>query len=231
MTEPALVVFDLDGTLTRRDTMLPFLVSLCGAGAVVVAGLRDLPGLAAAALGRADRDAAKQRLLGRLLADIPAAHMTSAGERFAASGRYSFRPAVVELLRWHQGRGDAVVVVSAGLEVYVRPIVQRLGVELVAATRLAVQDGRLTGSFEGANVRGDEKLVRLQELISASSAPLVAYGDSTGDSQLLAAASHAVWCGRRTPLHTARLHLRGSHAAVLTALTERLSDLPPPQQD
>lgn len=231
MTVPALAVFDMDGTLTRRDTLLPFLVSHCGVRRVALVGLRGLPELLAVAIGRSERAAAKQRMLARLLAGSSVAEVLSAGHRFAAAGRYSLRPEVVELLRWHQRRGDAVAVVSAGLELYVRPIVERLGVELVAATRLASQGGFLTGSFEGANVRGDEKVVRLRELVASPAVRIIAYGDSAGDSQLLDAAELAVWCGRRPPLHAARLHLRGGHGAVVAALAERLSDLPPVRSD
>ena len=64
MTARTVAAFDVDGTLTRRDTLLPFLADLVGPGRLARA-------LAVAAVGRPKRDAAKERLLIRLLRGRP----------------------------------------------------------------------------------------------------------------------------------------------------------------
>ena len=66
--------------------------------------------------------------------------------------------------------------VSASLEAYVATAGQILGADGAVATRLEVVDATLTGRYEGANCRGDEKLRRLRQWIETdgdrSRAPL-----------------------------------------------------------
>lgn len=222
-----LAVFDMDGTLTRRDTLLPFLFHLVGPAALVRAAGWEFRSLVSAASGRGDRNRAKEALLGRVLSGLPEDAVREAGERFAAGGAYRLRPEVVDLVRWHQAQGHETAVISAGLHVYVRPIVARVGVDRVAATRLSVREGVLTGQLEGLNVRGSEKVAHLRQLVAGRQVRLVAYGDSAGDLDLLDAVDHAVWCGRRAPRRLGHLHLRRAGAPVLSVLAERLKDLPP----
>jgi phosphatidylglycerophosphatase C len=72
----------------------------------------------------------------------------------------------------------------------------------VLATRLAVDDdGRCTGALDGANCRGPEKVRRLHAWLDEShggrrGVVVWAYGDSTGDRELLADADHPVRVGR-----------------------------------
>ena len=67
------------------------------------------------------------------------------------------------------------------------------------ATRLAVgADERLTGGLDGPNCRGPEKVRRLHDWIDAthggrSVVELVAYGDSSGDREMLADADEPHW--------------------------------------
>ena len=182
--------FDFDGTLTRRDTLLPFLVQLCGPSRVAWALASEAPVLASVALGRGDRDAGKARLLARVLAGLPMAAVQAVVDSYAADvTARRLRPDTVTRLRWHVRNGHDVVVVSASPELYVAPIVRRLGVLTVLATGLEVDAAdRLTGRLLGANVRGPEKERRLREHLGSEPVTLYAYGDSTGDRELLAMA-------------------------------------------
>lgn len=182
--------FDFDGTLTRRDTLLPFLVQLCGPSRVAWALAREAPVLASVALGRGDRDAGKARLLARVLAGRPLVAVQAVVDSYAADvTARRLRPDTVTRLRWHVRNGHDVVVVSASPELYVAPIVRRLGVTTVLATGLEVDAAdRLTGRLLGANVRGPEKERRLREHLGSEPVTLYAYGDSTGDRELLAMA-------------------------------------------
>jgi phosphoserine phosphatase len=72
-----------------------------------------------------------------------------------------------------------------------------LAVELVAGT-----DGILTGDVVGAaNCRGRGKVERLRTWVqgafgTGTPVELWAYGDSTGDAELLASADHPTWIGK-----------------------------------
>ncbi|HRE03597.1 MAG TPA: HAD-IB family hydrolase, partial [Ilumatobacteraceae bacterium] len=102
------------------------------------------------------------------------------------------RPDTSARLAWHQRQGHQVVLVSASLGAYLRPLAERLGLDGVLCTDGVVgADGRYTGDLRDGNCRGPEKQRRLAEWMFANGvadAPVWAYGDSTGDREMLAAA-------------------------------------------
>jgi phosphatidylglycerophosphatase C len=96
------------------------------------------------------------------------------------------------------------VIVSASLGAYLRPLAERLELDGVLAVELVADaGGTLTGEVAGGiNNRGPEKVARLQAWLDGRFGPgtevdLWAYGDSSGDSELLAIADHPTWVGRR----------------------------------
>jgi phosphatidylglycerophosphatase C len=204
---PAVAAFDFDGTLTHRDSLLEFLVSVRGAVTTARAVIAESPRFALVLLGRSPRDEAKEALLSRLLSGADARQVSESGQAFGerlVSRR--LRPAMRHRLDWHRRAGHQVVIVSASPALYVEAAGRRLGVDAVLATELEVgADGRLTGKLSGANVRGDEKVTRLKAWLEASSPSsgdegprrLWAYGDSKGDAEMLAMADVAVWVGWR----------------------------------
>jgi phosphatidylglycerophosphatase C len=186
-------LFDFDGTLGRGDSLLPFLRRVAG------------PTELALALGRhitvaRDRDRYKERVLATLLAGREvqpiAALATSFGAELVAG---HLRTEVVAHLREHQAAGHRTALVSASPALYLEEVRQRLAIDFDLSTRLAVgDDGRFTGALDGGNCRGPEKARRAAELIGRLGADEVhAYGDSSGDAELLALAEVPHWVGRR----------------------------------
>ena len=204
--------FDFDGTISKRDSLLPFLQHVCGANRLYRALGAAAPGvLASVARGRLDRDAAKDAVLVRLLAGRPLAEVAAAGERFAdvlLAGR--LRPDTLSRVDHHRREGHELVIVSASPAVYLEPLGERLGFDAVLATRLEVgPDDVLTGRMHGRNCRGPEKVARLTSWLAGDRPRLVAYGDSSGDRELLAAADEAHFVGRvRVPRTPSRGALR-----------------------
>jgi phosphatidylglycerophosphatase C len=193
----AVAAFDFDGTLSRRDTMVPFLVRIAGWPGLVAATARALQ-------RTRDRNAAKVAVVGDLVRGMPADELAAHGRAYAATLPAVLRPEVVERLRWHRSEGHAVVLVSAGLEVYLRPLAEELGVDDVLGVVLETDDGGLvTGAVDGGiNNRGPQKVHRLRAWLDArfgrhATVELWAYGDSSGDEELLAHADHPTWVGRR----------------------------------
>ena len=196
-----LAAFDLDGTLTQRDTLLPFLHRAFGRGRTYRALLASsLPLARAAALGGAHRDVAKAAVLRGVLAGAPLDGLMEAAEAFADHVvAHRLRPEVRAKVDWHRAEGHELVLVSASPELYVTPIGRRLGFDTVLATRLEVgADGRLTGRLVGPNCRGPEKVMRLREWRGEGLALAYAYGDSAGDREMLDLAMTAVRVGRRS---------------------------------
>jgi phosphatidylglycerophosphatase C len=195
-TTPVVAAFDVDGTLTVRDCVRPFLVEVGGWHRILWSLLRQpLRSLAAAA--RRDRDAMKEVVVGGVLHRRSVADVERAGLRFAERVKAGWlRPDTVARLRWHQLRGHRTVLVSASLGPYLRPLGHALGVDAVLCTEVVRNGERFGDRLDGANCRADEKARRLGEWMHAEQLDTVvvwAYGDSAGDRALLAAADHPVW--------------------------------------
>jgi phosphatidylglycerophosphatase C len=79
-----LAAFDFDGTLTRRDTLVPFLATIAGRASLLRALGAESPRLALAAAGRRDRDLVKERVLTRILGGRSYAEVEAAGRAFGA---------------------------------------------------------------------------------------------------------------------------------------------------
>ena len=189
---PAVAVFDVDGTLTSGDCVLPFLRRVAGRRLAFALLRRPLALLAG--LVRGDRDVLKA-LACASLAGIPATEIDSQGAEFAREVVSSqLRDDTTARLRRHRERGHTVVLASASLDAYLEPLGGLLGADEVVCTVLARgADGLLTGRLEGVNCRGPEKARRVRSLLEArglGNAELWAYGDSRDDDALLAIADH-----------------------------------------
>jgi phosphatidylglycerophosphatase C len=198
-TRRTFAAFDFDGTLTRRDTLVPFLTSVAGRTAVMRAFAAESSGLARAAAGRGDRDVAKERVLTRVLAGVPHSEVSTAGCAFGVElARRAITPEARDRIAWHRREGHDVVIVSASLDVYLGGVAEALGVTHLLCTSLDIDDrGACTGRLLGANCRGPEKATRLQTLFGregfgSEEIELWAYGNSRGDDEMLALADHAV---------------------------------------
>jgi phosphatidylglycerophosphatase C len=195
--------FDLDGTLTRRDCVVPFARRVARTHVLAGRLLRNPVALAGAGVRR-DRDALKAAGAAAAFRGAGVDDVRELAEAFAhevhASG---LRPEVVARLDDHRRAGDTVLLVSASFEMYVRPLGVLLGADDVLAARLEVgADGRLTGRLEGENCRGPEKVRRLHTWLDEhaggrAAVHVTAYGDSAGDVELLADADEAHWVGAR----------------------------------
>ena len=187
--------FDFDGTITRRDTLVPFLRQVAGHRGFGAAFVAALPALRAAER----REAYKAAVLHRILGGLRAADLHAEARAYGSDLSSRFRPEIVDRIRWHQDEGHEVVIVSASLRAYLDPVVEHLGLDGVCAVELEVDDeGLLTGHMVGANCRGPEKVRRLTDWLGGDTpARLWAYGNSSGDRELLAAAQEPTWIGRR----------------------------------
>jgi phosphatidylglycerophosphatase C len=192
--ERVVAAFDFDKTISTRDNVVPFLRAAVGRPRLTRALLAISPRLVAAALNEERRDAAKVALVRRTLTGYEAARLTDVATGFADDViAHHLRPDVVERVEWHRSQGHELVIVSASFTSYLDPIAARLGFAAVLATELAVgDDGRLTGELVGPNVRGHEKVRRLDTWLGDRPVFVWAYGDSSGDRELFARANQPI---------------------------------------
>lgn len=193
-----LALFDLDGTLTRRDTLSDLLLRHFGLRRCLAAGIPLTPWLAGVPSGLVSRDAAKVRVLKSFFGGMPESEFLAIGEHYAGHHLEALlRPQARARLHWHIQEGHRVIVISASISDWIRPWTERLGIELLAS-EIDRHNGRITGELAGENCRGEEKVRRLRALLDpADYQPIYAYGDTDGDTAMLALADHPTYRGLR----------------------------------
>jgi phosphatidylglycerophosphatase C len=186
--------FDFDGTLSTRDNFVPFLRRVAGTSAVTRAMAASSARLARSPRSTWSRDEMKALVLHDLFAGYADDALDEIGRGFAFEIiQRHLAPEMVQRADWHRTQGHALVIVSASLGVYLRPIAEHLRFDDVLCTELAVgPDGFLTGEMAGPNVRGEEKARRLDVWIGDANMFVWGYGDSSGDRELWARADRAV---------------------------------------
>ena len=193
--------FDVDGTLTTRDCVRPFLERAAGRRRLLASMLRR-PGATIVAAMHRDRDRLKEIIVGGSLRGKLVSDVERAGEQFAQYVLVNWlRPDTLRRLRWHQRSGHRTVLVSASLAAYLRPLALRLGIDDVLCTDSARSGDRYGDRLDGANCRAGEKRRRLDQWLEERRwihAEVWAYGDSAGDRELLDRADHPVWVNGAT---------------------------------
>ncbi|MDR1579669.1 MAG: HAD-IB family hydrolase, partial [Synergistaceae bacterium] len=135
-----------------------------------------------------------------LWAGTPAESYRLAAESYAR-GRLekNLRPLAVRTFLNHIERGDDVWIVTASMRDWVAGWADRYGVPVIG-TEFEVENGMLTGRLATPNCRGREKVVRIRQAVDINRySKVFAYGDSSGDREMLAMADEAVYRWNRVP--------------------------------
>ena len=189
-----IAVFDLDGTITFRDTLFPLVLrqlarrpwNLLRLVAVAPAALRYL-------VDR-DRGALKQSLLRATLRGTSRGTLETASVAFVRDTleRRCFRDAL-STIRRHRERGHYLVLMSASVDFYVPEFGRQLGFDQVICTGVAWNGDRFDGTLTTPNRWGAEKVKCLRELINERhDTEVFAYGNSESDLPHLAVARHGL---------------------------------------
>jgi phosphatidylglycerophosphatase C len=168
-TKTVVAAFDFDGTLTHRDTLLPFLIRSLGWPKFLRALLLSAPWLVAYAVRLMSNHRAKARLLQVSLAGWSQAQAQVASERFVTHylpGQW--QPWGLQQLVQHQRLGHRCVIVSASPGVYLHAVGKSLGVDAVLCTEMELVDGRYTGRMATPNCHGQQKVLRLRAWLNAT---------------------------------------------------------------
>jgi putative phosphoserine phosphatase/1-acylglycerol-3-phosphate O-acyltransferase len=110
-------------------------------------------------------------------------------------------PAGLARIRWHQGRGHRVALLSGAPQFLVELLAGYLGIETVIGTPLALSNGRYTGTLAGLHPYGERKALLAREFTEAYAidrSASYAYADHHTDAEVLGLFGHPV-CVNATP--------------------------------
>lgn len=189
-----LALFDFDGTLTSKDSLPDFIQYAVGKPAYYFGLALLIPVLLGYFFGLIRNDIAKQKLMARYFKGWSLDRFKQVASDYSRSEiDRIIRQQAIEKLNWHQQQGDRVIVVSASMEDWLKPWCDNKGVELLA-TRLNTENSIISGKFATPNCHGEEKVNRIKALLNLSDYDRVfAYGDSSGDTEMLAIADESYY--------------------------------------
>ena len=183
------VAFDFDGTLTISDSFTKFLKWRAGAGGCAMGLVKMAPAVLDYARDR-DRGRIKAASVRALLRGVERGELEADAGRFADLMWDGFmRPDALAVWNAWGEKGAHRVIVTASPTTTVAPFARRLGADALLGTELMFDDeDRVAGGFVGANCRGAEKVRRLQAAYGPEIRLAAAYGDTSGDTEMLAIA-------------------------------------------
>src|SRR5277367_479718 len=183
-TQPWVALFELDGTLTWSDTLLPFLWGFLWRHPLRLLHLWPLPFALYSYWRDRDRGELKSRFIRMVMGGARRPALEAWAETFVGalkSGR-KFRPLALAILETHRAAGDHPVLLSASPDLYVAQVGRMLGFERTLCTELHWSGDRLDGRLKTENRRGEEKLRCLAWLREQyQDLPIIAYGNSASD--------------------------------------------------
>jgi phosphatidylglycerophosphatase C len=192
---PWVALFDLDGTLTWRDTLLPYLLGYLLRHPWRLPRLWRAPHAGYRYWRDRDRGALKSRFIRMIMGGESRAGLDAWSRRFVAAMRPGrrFRPLALQVLEAHRAAGDHLVLMSASPDLYVPQIGALLGFERTLCTELTWDGDRLDGHLKSENRHGEEKLRCLGRLRQQyGELPFIAYGNSAADLPHMRAADRAL---------------------------------------
>jgi phosphatidylglycerophosphatase C len=184
-----LALFDFDGTLTTHDSLLQILRFHKGNLALKLQLLVFFPIMALTKLRLWPAQHAKEQILTWAFGGMTEADFQQVCNRFCGSQlAHIIRPEALKKLQWHMAQDDMVCIVSASPQNWILPWATQYGIQVIS-TQLEINQGRVTGKIDGKNCNGAEKVVRIKQHFNLTDFNVIfAYGDTTGDADMLAIA-------------------------------------------
>jgi phosphatidylglycerophosphatase C len=190
------VLYDFDGTLTRRDTtrFLIWAVWRNRPRRIIAA----MPGIARMLLSRSRPDAfqsAKFRVLGTLMNGLTLDDLTAVMKAYRTSVQACIRSDVFATLLAHQAQGTEILVVTASPRIAVQEVFAEHGIPVIGTEFQSLQ-GRYTGELDGRGCYGQEKVPKVKAWIQSQANQhriVEAWSDSWSDAPMMLMAGRRFW--------------------------------------
>ena len=189
-----IALFDFDGTITTEDTLFKFIKFVVGDLQMVLGLIYLLPMLVAYKLKLIPNYRAKEMMLAYFFKGMDKQKFMNFAKEFSLNYIDTIvRPGAMEKIAWHKKQGHKVVIVSASIECWLKPWCDKNGLDLLS-TKLQMNERTVSGKFLTKNCHGIEKVNRVTKKYSSSEYEYAyAYGDSSGDKELLELANKSFY--------------------------------------
>lgn len=192
---PHLVIFDLDGTITRRDTLAGYVFGFAWRHPWRLLGyLRLLPMLLRFALRRADHGDLKGALIHRVMGGADREEIRRWTAQWVPRQiRKGVFPDALAAIERHRAAEAHLVLMTATVDLYVPELAAALGFDERICSTVRWAEDRLDGRLISANVRDEEKARQLRKLAARHPGRrIIGYGNSHPDLPHLRLVDQAV---------------------------------------
>ncbi|SCA62857.1 Protein CicA [Chlamydiales bacterium SCGC AG-110-M15] len=184
-----IAAFDFDCTLSDRDSLVPFLWNYFPRVEFFLKMIYCAPYGFLYLIKMISNSELKRRVLGLFFAGMEEEDLVNRAREYAEKDLSGLvREKALAKMKWHKDQDHECIIVSASMELYLKPWGKNVGFDDVLGTKI---------DFSGVNPKmlkncyGPEKVVRLKKKYGEDKDYILyAYGDSVGDKELLDYADH-----------------------------------------
>jgi phosphatidylglycerophosphatase C len=190
----ALVLFDFDGTLSKKDTYIQFLFFFLGTFRALTGLVILSPYILLFYLRLISSHGLKLKMTDYFFKNQEENKLISSGKEFVEYLHLTdnLRDGLMTELKNYKAKGHEVCIVSASLDIWLKPFAERYGINYLC-TEVKYVNGRY-GGFSGLNCNRREKAVRIKnEYRLEDFAEIIAYGNSSGDKYMFDLATRTVY--------------------------------------
>lgn len=188
-----LALFDFDGTITKKDTVIDFIIFSCGRFKSTLAAIVLLPVFFLFNLKVISHHRAKEIIFTFFYRNWKLEKLMGFIEQYSENRLHTLiRESALQRIEWHKNRGDRVVIVSGTMDILIKKWCQSRGIGLIA-TVLIIKDGKITGKLK-SNCYSHEKVRRIKSEYDLNEFSYIySYGDSPGDRPMLKLADESFY--------------------------------------
>jgi HAD superfamily hydrolase (TIGR01490 family) len=181
-----LALFDFDGTISTKDSLVEFIQYAVGKPRYYLGVVFLSPILIAFKLNIIKNHKAKEIFLSHFFKGWDSKRFRDIASSYSLEKLDDIvRDKAIDRIKWHKYQGDKIVVVSASIECWLKAWCEKEELSLIS-TKLEHKDNKLTGNFSTPNCHGKEKVTRIHNMYHIGDYDIIyAYGDSSGDKELL----------------------------------------------
>jgi HAD superfamily hydrolase (TIGR01490 family) len=187
VTNETIIIFDFDGTITTKDTMLDFVKWHFGLIKFSLGMLKILPKIILYKIGLISNQKAKEDFLTHFFGGMEYDEFVELCKNYSLSEIDGIiKKEAEEKIKFYRTHGHKMIIITASILQWVEPWALKAGFAKVLASEIEVKNSKVTGKIMGKNCYGIEKVNRfISEYNSFENYHTVCFGDSKGDFEIL----------------------------------------------
>lgn len=196
-----LALFDFDGTLCNKDSFTGFIFYALSKRHIVRKGIKILPWIQGYYLKLYPAPRMRARLYKSMFRQAKVHTLQALAQQYVQQYLLpNLNPALLAQLRKHQALGDDVVLVSASIDIYLKPLSEALNIALIC-TEVETKNEHYNGVYRTPDCSSEQKKLRILAQYNLEDyAQIYAYGNSEEDLAMLSLAQQRYMVGENTEL-------------------------------